>query len=212
MSTVETIEQAEERRMRRLSFLLLGLLLVVALGVLGGRSWFGPDDPGRAADGATEVLSGVLARGPGPADASANSAGGSGVSSGGGPPAGVPPGPPDDTPAQPQTFELRGDLAEVYPGFDGTLTVTLTNPHRFAIVVNSIEVAVGPPTGVAVGDGPCLASHLEVDEFSGDREVGRLGTAIQGLDARMSSDAPDACQGASFPLSYSGTATRANQQ
>lgn len=196
--------------MRRLAFLLLGLLLVVALGVLVGRSWFGHDDPGRAADGTTEVLSGMLARGP--SDASSNSVGGSGVGSGGGPPAGVPPGPPDDTPAQPQTFGLSGDLAEVYPGFDGTLTVTLTNPHRFAIVVTTVEVAVGAPIDTAAGDGPCLTAHLEVDEFSGAREVGRLGTATQGLDARMSPDAPDACQGASFPLTYSGTATRANQQ
>jgi hypothetical protein len=246
MSNVEMIERTQERRKRRLAFLLLSTVLVIALGVLIGRSWFGTAAQ-EDADGSTvEVLSGVHERGlsvkaadtpegpsgnvgqgsPHSSGVSASNSpdgGGSpsnsgpqgssgGGSPGGGPPGAVPPGPPDGTPEQPRTFGISGELANVYPGFGGDLTVTLSNPHRFDIVVTTVEVLVGSPTGTSQGVEPCLASHLEVDDFDGFRDVARLDSDTQDLTVRMLASAPDACRGASFPLTYTGTATRANQQ
>ena len=96
-------------------------------------------------------------------------------------------------------FTVGGDIAGLYPGAEMTLDAEVTNPFPFAIRVVSVSVAVAD-----AGPG-CPASVLSVSGSTDAVEVpaGRVG--IVPLDVRMSSDAPDACQGATWPLRFTAT-------
>ena len=125
------------------------------------------------------------------------------------------PAPPGQTPPNPRTFDISGDLDEIHPTYDGDLTVTFTNPHRFEIVVTDLDVAIAPPEGTcadALPNGVFDIAGLP----SGGVHVGRrtgntFGTATTDLSFTVSNALPDECQAVSFEITYTGSAIRANQ-
>lgn len=112
--------------------------------------------------------------------------------------------PSDDAPPRPSHVELAisGEVDGLYPGGGVALDVTLTNPYRFDLRVRSLEVDVSDASPA------CPASVLVVGPVpSGQRIPGRGATAVD-VPIAMLDTAPDACQGATFALSYTATATK----
>jgi hypothetical protein len=99
-------------------------------------------------------------------------------------------------------FTIRGSVKGLYPGKSKPLVLTVRNPQAFAIVVTSITTSVGTPNA------GCASINLEVTQFAGNLPVPAKGTAKVTVTATLSHSAPDACQGAVFPLTFSGTATQ----
>ncbi len=108
-------------------------------------------------------------------------------------------------------FTISGHLEDIAPGATSTLQLTVAHEHRFAIIVRTVDVTVGAPTGGLAGGAPCVAEHLTVANFVGSKLLAERSSGMIEVDVTMSPEAPDACQGATFPLSYTGTAIRENQ-
>jgi hypothetical protein len=102
-----------------------------------------------------------------------------------------------------RSFEIGGAVHGLYPGYAGRLELSVRNLRHFAIVVDSITTAVGPARN------GCGASYLKVWPFSGHVRVLAHGTRMLSVSIKLSHAAPDACQGARFPLRYSGWGRRA---
>lgn len=98
------------------------------------------------------------------------------------------------------TFEISGEIDGLYPGVDATLEARVTNPHPFGIEVNSVAVIV------ADASSRCKASMLTVDGSSESVNVPPGGTGTIPLAVEMDRDAPDGCQGATWPLEFVGVA------
>jgi hypothetical protein len=109
-------------------------------------------------------------------------------------------GQPTSTTAR--AFRISGSAAKLYPGLTVPLVLTVTNLRLFPLVVTSLTVSAGDASGA------CVAANLSVNSFSGHLLVPAGGTAKTTLQVAMNHAAPDACQGAKFPLRYSGTATK----
>lgn len=96
-------------------------------------------------------------------------------------------------------FTIAGEIDGLYPGAARTLDATVTNPYPFAIRVSSVTVIVGDA-------GPsCPATMLEVGGSAGGVEVAGHATGIVLLEVRMEMRAPDACQGATWPLRFTAS-------
>lgn len=95
-------------------------------------------------------------------------------------------------------FHIAGGLGGLFPGTASPLVLSVYNPNKVAITVTSITTTVGDAsTG-------CPATYLSVASFGGSLAVGPKQTATVAVPAQLSHSAPDACQGAVFPLRYSG--------
>jgi hypothetical protein len=95
-------------------------------------------------------------------------------------------------------FRLRGHVTGMYPGRHRRLVVQISNPQRRAIVVTSITATVGR---AVIG---CKGSNIRVRRFVGAKRVPARGRARVRLRVRMLRTAPDACEGARFPVVFSG--------
>jgi hypothetical protein len=100
-------------------------------------------------------------------------------------------------------FKISGKLKGLYPGAKRGLVLVVHNPQTFAIVVTSITTTIASPSA------GCQASNLVVGAFSGQLTVAAGGSAKASVPVLMQHGAPDACQGAVFPLTYSGLANQA---
>jgi hypothetical protein len=125
--------------------------------------------------------------------------------------------PPPTTPAaDPKSFRISGDTTGLWPGITGaTLVVTAENQNNFPIVINSLTAAVTSvsPSScpLTVGSGNTARSTVRVSAFSGSLRVGANSSIRRSLPITMDAAAPDPCSGASFTLTYGGTATKENQ-
>ena len=100
-------------------------------------------------------------------------------------------------------FDATGSVDELYPGGSRPLTITLTNSTGAAIKVTRLTVAVGDASA------DCLSTNLQVGQFDGPVTVPKKGTAATVIQLSMVRDAPNACQGMNFPLTYTGDASPA---
>ncbi len=96
-------------------------------------------------------------------------------------------------------FVLSADLSGLYPNVDADFPVSVTNPADFAIAVQSASVAIGD------ANPSCTATYLTARSFSGDVVVPAHGSATFPIHLHMAGSAPDACQGATFPLTFTAT-------
>ena len=99
-------------------------------------------------------------------------------------------------------FGISGSVTGLYPGASMPLVLTVSNHQEFAIVVDSITTSVGSPSPA------CASANLSVSQFTGNLAVPAEGTSNVTVTVTLSHAAPDACQGAVFPLQYSGTAVK----
>lgn len=97
-------------------------------------------------------------------------------------------------------FEIAGEIDGLYPGAEATLDARVSNPHPFGILVTSTTVTVLDASPA------CGASALEIGGLQAAFVVPPGGTGSVPLQVRMRLDAPDACQGATWPLAFVGTA------
>jgi hypothetical protein len=101
-----------------------------------------------------------------------------------------------------------------YPGLTQSFNLSIANPYNFSLTVTGLTITVSPTTT----NGSCAGSNLTVTRpFSGVVHInpntpattltGLLATPGQLPQLTMAHSAPDACQGATFSLSYTGTAS-----
>jgi len=101
------------------------------------------------------------------------------------------------------SFVVSGDVAGLAPGVTRTLSLRLSNPNGSAISVEALEVTVGDS---ATG---CPGATLRVGAFTGPVLVPGDGAAGAALPVTMAASAAPVCQGATFPLTYGGSAVKA---
>lgn len=100
-------------------------------------------------------------------------------------------------------FRISGSVAGLYPGAHLPLALKVTNPQHFAIVVTTISVSAG---NAKPG---CGAANLKATSFAGKLHVPAGGSAVVTVQVTLAHSAPNACQGAVFPLRYTGAASKA---
>ncbi len=95
-------------------------------------------------------------------------------------------------------FGITGSVTGLYPGRSTSLQLTVANPQHHDITVTSIATTVGNASA------SCPSSYLQVTEFAGSVLVAAQHQVTVTVTASMLASAPDGCQGANFPLVYSG--------
>ena len=103
-------------------------------------------------------------------------------------------------------FAITGHVKGLWPGHKRPLRLTISNPHRYAIAVTR--------AGVRVGTDPTHRGCDPTDYVRKTRFIGRIRIPARSsrsiaLAIRLLYRAPDACQGAIFPLLLRGRAVRA---
>ena len=116
---------------------------------------------------------------------------------------------PDEPGAPPdrgrREFRIAGSVEGVVPVAVVPLVLSIDNPEAFAIRVESVEVTV------ADANPSCAADNLIISEVPTPIDVQRRGQEQVTLDATLRPEANDACQGATFALTYSATAARSDR-
>jgi hypothetical protein len=100
-------------------------------------------------------------------------------------------------------FVVSGQVEDLRPGGAQPMVLTVRNPNRVGIRVTTLTVRAGAASA------GCPASSLTLPQWSGSLLVPKNGTATLTVNVTLRSSAPDACQGARWPLSYGGTAVKA---
>ncbi len=99
-------------------------------------------------------------------------------------------------------FLVKGKTGPLFPGVTGELNLTIRNPFDFAIVVHSVRVVVRNASA------NCGGENLQTPGYTSDVKVKANSRVKVTAPITMAADAPNACQGKSFPLVFSGRATR----
>jgi hypothetical protein len=99
-------------------------------------------------------------------------------------------------------FRVTGKAGPLFPGVTGDLVLTLRNPFDFSIVVHSVRVMVRDASN------GCRGENLTTPGLTSDVKVKALSRVKVTVPIMMAADAPTSCQGKSFPLVFSGRATR----
>jgi hypothetical protein len=99
-------------------------------------------------------------------------------------------------------FRVRGEAGPLFPGVPGELALTIRNPFDHAILVTAVRVDVGNASK------RCRAGNLSTPGFTSDVRVKAFSSIDVTVPIRLRADAPDPCQGKTFPLRFSGRATR----
>ena len=96
-------------------------------------------------------------------------------------------------------FTLTTQYSGLYPDADVSVPVTVHNPASYRLAVHTAQVRVGDASAA------CSAANLEASSYSGDVVAPPHGDATIPVRMHMVATAPDACQGATFPLSFTGS-------
>lgn len=102
-----------------------------------------------------------------------------------------------------RSFLVAGDVEGLAPGVTRSLSLLLSNPNTTAISVEKLSVSVGNS-----GTG-CAGTNLRVGAFGAPVLIPSRGSAQVSLPVTMLGTAPAACEGATFPLTYNGSAVKA---
>ena len=102
----------------------------------------------------------------------------------------------------PKDFTLSGDVDGLYPGVPSELSIRIDNPQNVDLVVTKLTVTAGD------ADATCRGGNLTIGNPKLPIVVRKKGQAVATVNATLAPGAPDSCQGALFPLTYVGTASR----
>jgi hypothetical protein len=105
--------------------------------------------------------------------------------------------------------------ADLFPGAVGSVTVTISNPNPYPVVVNSISAGSSPLVNAL-----CLAGTVTTDALPTDatglvqadgstKTIGAGGSGTYSLTTRMSTSAVDACKSQTFSLALTATLSSA---
>ena len=102
------------------------------------------------------------------------------------------------------TFEISGAVAGLYPGAARPLTLTLDNPAVFAVRVTELSVSA------VNSDQPgCTMQNLVLPDSAVDVLVPGGSSVTHTLYVGLIADADNLCQGATWVLTYRGSAVQA---
>jgi hypothetical protein len=104
-------------------------------------------------------------------------------------------------PRQP-TFTITGRARRLSPGVTRILRLRVRDPAPFAILVREVTVTVHDANPA------CSHRHVRVTSYAGSLRVPARGSSLLRLAITLLPSAPDACQGARFPLGFHGRAER----
>lgn len=106
----------------------------------------------------------------------------------------------------PPAFTIEGDVKGLYPGLRKPLRLRIRNPNQFAIELRRVRVSVQD------SDHPgCAARWIQHEKrLSVRRNIPAKGRLELDYPVRLRPAGPTDCQGASWPLDFSGTAVRAS--
>ena len=113
--------------------------------------------------------------------------------------------PKDDQPGERKgkaSIGVSGNVTGLYPGAALPLTLKLSNPYSFDVVVTSINVA----TGAAVAG--CGGEWIRAEALAAPVVVAKKSSTNTDITVRMHNDAPGACKNATWALTYSGSADK----
>jgi hypothetical protein len=105
-------------------------------------------------------------------------------------------------PAAQGGFRITGSAEGLLPGAPGRLFATVRNPYGWPIRVTTISVT-------AHDAGACRAANLRTARLRRPVVVAARASRRLVLAISLAADAPDACQGARFRLSFSARAVKA---
>jgi hypothetical protein len=105
--------------------------------------------------------------------------------------------------------------ADLYPGATGSVTVTVSNPNPYPVVVNSISAGSS-----ALVNSTCTAGTVTTDARTTDptgltqsdgstKVIAANGSGTYTLTTHMSASAVDACKSQTFSLSLTGALSSA---
>jgi hypothetical protein len=103
--------------------------------------------------------------------------------------------------AKATAFRARGHIEGLYPGVRTSLRVRVRNTQRRPITLTRLTAKVHSATA------GCPAKSVKIKPFTRRRRIRGRATVTVKLPMRMKADAPDACQGNRYRLTYSGRAT-----
>ena len=98
-----------------------------------------------------------------------------------------------------QQFNLSVSFVGLYPTADLDVPVTVHNPQSYALAVRTATVVVGD------ANPRCTRASVRAQSFAGDVTVPAGGSSTIPVRMHMLASAPDACQGATFPLTFTAT-------
>ncbi len=109
-----------------------------------------------------------------------------------------------------QVLDAQGNPAQLIPGVNRVLRLTVNNTNNQDISVQTLTVTAANATGPKIpSKGTCPSTMLTVGSFTGPLFVGKNSTANYDFTIQMKSTASDACQGATFPLTFGANAGKA---
>lgn len=111
---------------------------------------------------------------------------------------------PDATSLRPRqpAFTITGRARRLSPGVTRILRLRIGDPAPFAILVRKVTVTVRDANTA------CSHRNVRVTSYTGSLRVPARGSSSLRLAIRLLPSAPDACQGARFPLEFHGRAER----
>jgi len=100
------------------------------------------------------------------------------------------------------SIRVRGHVVGLYPGARKAMRVRIGNRSTRAVLVTGIKVRSGDASPA------CLGTNLRFRPLRAPIVVGAGASKTTQLRVRMRRSAPDACQGARFPLRFAVTAVQ----
>lgn len=105
----------------------------------------------------------------------------------------------------PLSIALQGDVSGLYPGAVVNLALSMTNPTPLEVLVDTVDVTVGQPDALGCPTEALLIGDAR-NTVRGSIPVNTLlraeATTEVAIRLALSDTAPEACQGAVFPLTY----------
>jgi hypothetical protein len=115
-----------------------------------------------------------------------------------------------------KAFTISGTLSGLFPGVTSKLYLTVNNPNNQAMTVTNLTATVTSVTKAAnapAGTCAATAANLVIHAFTGPSFTVAANSSRSAspayLPVVMPSSVANACQGATFTLSFSGTGTQA---
>jgi hypothetical protein len=102
--------------------------------------------------------------------------------------------------------------ADLYPGAAKTVTVSISNPNGYPVVVNSISAGSsalvnGCAAGTVTSDARAIDAAGLLQSDGSTRTIAGNASATYTLDTHMAASATDACKSQTFALSLTATLT-----
>lgn len=100
-------------------------------------------------------------------------------------------------------FVVHGHVSGLYPGVRKQMRIIVRNPQSFTVRVTQVTARV---SNASIA---CRSRNVRIVRFTGSRTIPGHGRIRIYLSSRMRRRAPNACQGARFPVTFTATMARA---